>query len=208
MRALLVGSTGRVGQAFLELALGGGHGVTAIARDTSRVKLNHPHLTVVQADVLDRESLRNVFGAEPFDAAVNVAGADPLKPSALVTQAASNLIPLLEEFGVKRYLGITGTAQMPKTRIGELSSFMLRRTPVRHAIRDHTGALSVVKSSSLDWFLVGCPWIKDGPATGRFQRSKVFPGGMRSIHPGDVASRLYEEFERPTLHRQIEGIWY
>ncbi len=208
MKALLIGTTGRTGQAFLKLALDGGHDITAVARDPSRVKMVHPLLTVVSADVLDKESLRKVFQPDGYDAAVNVVGADPLKPSTLVTQAAANLVPLLETYGVSRYLGITGTAEMPKTALGAIATFVLKRTPVRHAIRDHDGAIAIVKASSLDWFLVGCPWIKDGPARGSFRRSTVYPGGMRTIHPGDVALRLFEEFESPSIHCAIEGIWY
>ncbi len=208
MRALVIGATGRVGSAFVEQALAAGHEVTVLVRDPARVDLTHRGLTVVKCDVLDAPALAAAYRAGSWDALVDVVGADPLKPSTLVTDAAAALVPLATAAGTPRYLGITGTAQMPKTLLGRISSLVLRLTPVRHGARDHDGAFAIVRASSLDWFLVGCPWIKDGPTVGAYRRSRVFPGGMRTIHPGDVAGRLFEEFERPSVHKGIEGIWY
>ena len=208
MKAILIGATGRVGQSFLELVLGAGHEVTVLARDPSRIHLTHKKLNVLKADVLDKDGLSQAYRSGKWDALINVVGGNPLKPSTIVTNAAEVLVSLAMECGTRRYLGITGTAEMPKTLFGKISIFLTKRTPIGNGIRDHDEALSIIKNSSLDWFLVGCPWIKDGPTKGNFKRNKVFSGGMRTIHPGDVAQRLLEEFEEPTIHCGIEGIWY
>jgi putative NADH-flavin reductase len=177
-------------------------------RDPAKLAATDPGLTVVAGSVTDERALGEAFAAERWDAVVNTVGADPLKPSTLVTDAARLLVPLAEAAKVPRYLGITGTAQMPRSMAGKISITLLRRTPVRHAARDHDGAFAIVRASTLDWTLIGCPWIKDGPTVGQFRSSDVFPGGMKTIHPGDVALALYQELESPSVHRGIRGIWY
>jgi putative NADH-flavin reductase len=203
----MLGATGRVGMEFLQLALAAGHRVSALVRDPSKVA-GSPSLTLFTGDIHDEGALRTSFRSGTWDAVVNVIGTDPLKPSTLVTDAARALVALCEETQTSRYLAISGTAEMPHTRIGAVSIFMMRRTPVGHGIRDHDSAFKVVAGSSLDWALVGCPWIKDGPGRGSYTTAAVFPGGMKSIHPADVAVALFRELETPAHHRQIFGIWY
>lgn len=207
MNIFLLGATGRVGREFLRLALAAGHTVSALVRDPSKIAAA-PSLTLFAGDVYDEAALRSSFGSASWDAVVNVIGTDPLKASTLVTDAARVLVAQCEESKTARYLAISGTAEMPHTRIGGITIFIMRRTPVGHGIRDHDGAFEIVATSSLDWALVGCPWIKDGPGLGTYQTADVFPGGMKSIHPADVAAALIREVEEPAHHRQIFGIWY
>jgi putative NADH-flavin reductase len=203
----MLGATGRVGKKFLQLALAAGHTVTALVRDPSKVA-PAPSLTLFTGDVHDEVTLRASFCSGRWDAVVNVIGAEPLKPSTLVTDAARILVALCEETQTSRYLAISGTAEMPHTTIGRVTIAIMRRTPVGHGIRDHDGAFTIVAGSSLDWALVGCPWIKDGPGSATYTEAEVFPGGMKTIHPADVALALFRELETPAHHRQIFGIWY
>jgi len=80
-------------------------------------------------------------------------------------------------------------------------------TPVRHAIKDHQGAFEIIKASTLDWTLAGCPWIKDGLGTTNYVESDVFPGGMKVIHPRQVADFLTKVLDKPEYFRRIVGIW-
>lgn len=208
MKVFLVGATGRVGTEFLRLALTADHEVTALVRDPAKLTVSDPRLKAVTGDLRDAAALDAAYCLGTWDVVVNLAGADPLKASTVVTDSARALVPLAEAARTPRYLGITGTAQMPKTFLGRISIAVLRRTPVRHAASDHDGALSVIKASTLDWTLVGCPWIKDGPTRGTFQQSTVFPGGMRRIHPGDVALALLEQLGHPASRGSIVGVWY
>jgi len=203
----LLGATGRVGTEFLRLALSSGYQVTALVRDPAKVA-ESAGLTVFAGDVHDAEALASAFRSRAWDAVVNVIGADPLKPSTLVTDAAHALVALCEQTGTSRYLAISGTAEMPHTTNGGVTVALMRRTRVGHGVRDHDGAFAVVQASSLDWALVGCPWIKDGPTRGAFTVADVFRGGIKTIHPGDVALALFGELDNPAHHRQIFGIWY
>jgi hypothetical protein len=137
---------------------------------------------------------------------VNTVGTDPAKPSTIVTDTARAIVAAMRAGGVRRYVAISGTAQMAKTPLGALSIAILRLTPVGNALRDHEGAFAIVTASGLDWTLAGCPWIKDGPARGYREHAK-FPGGMKSIAPGDVAAFLVDVLDEPSYSRRIVGIW-
>ena len=131
------------------------------------------------------------------------------KPSTVVTDSARCIVAAATASGIPRYLGVTGTAEMPRKNIfGKLSTFLLRLTPVGNAIRDHDCAFSIVSKSTLDWTLAACPWVKDGPARGNYKTSLTFPGGNKFIYPADVAHFLVRELTVHNASRQVVGIWY
>ena len=136
-------------------------------------------------------------------------GGDPLKPSTLVTDAARSILAAVKTAGVPRYLGVTGTAEMPsKTLIGRLSTIILRLKPVGNSIRDHDGAYALVSQSGLDWMLAGCPLVKEGPRRGGYKTSLVFPGGNKFIYPPDVADLFVRELTAKAHSGQVVGLWY
>jgi len=203
MHVLVLGATGRVGTEVVRRASEAGHEVTAFVRDPARLKVRPAHVAV--GDIARQETLVAALSGG-IDAVVNTVGADPLKPSTIVTDTARAIVAAMQAGGVRRYVAISGTAQMPKTPLGALSIAILRLTPVGNAIRDHQGAFAVIAASGLDWTLAGCPWIKDGADRGYREHAK-FPGGMKSIVPGDVAAFLVSVLERPSYSRRIVGIW-
>jgi uncharacterized protein YbjT (DUF2867 family) len=203
MRVLVLGATGRVGTEVARRAGEAGHEVTAFVRDPARLKVPTAHVAV--GDIGRAETLAAALSAG-CDAVVNAVGADPLKPSTIVTDTARAIVAAMQAAAVRRYVAITGTAQMPKTPLGALSVAILRLTPVGNAIRDHQGAFDIVTQSDLDWTLAGCPWIKEGAARGYAEHAK-FPGGMKTITPTDVAAFLVHVLDHPTYTRRVVGLW-
>lgn len=206
MKIILFGATGRVGKAVAEKCLAAGHQVTALVRDKTRMSLDHEHLTLVEGDVCNPESLQQLRTRD-CEVVINVIGADPLKPSTLFTDTTRAIIALLSERKSKRYLAITGTAQMEKTRWGKFTIAILKKSPVGHGVRDHQNAFNVLTHSHLDWTLVGCPYIKDGTEKGHYRTSTVFPGGFKTIHPPDVANEIFLQLNQART-QEIMGVWY
>ena len=208
MHVLVFGATGRVGTSVVEQAAAAGHQVTAFVRDPKRLKVSAAGVRTAVGDIYQPDTVAAALGQE-IDAVVVVVGADPLKPSTVVTDTARAVVAAMQTRGVKRYLGITGTAEMPeKSLLGEVSTAVLRVTPVGHAARDHDGAFAIVSKSGLAWTLAGCPYIKDGPTLGQYHTESVFPGGFKTIHPGDVAHFLVRELDAQKYPNQVVGIWY
>jgi len=206
MRVLVLGATGRVGSEATRLALSAGHEVTAFVRDPAKFR-GDAAVRLMVGDLSRPDSFAAALQAG-CDAVLNAVGVDPLKPSTFVTDSTRGIVAAMEAAKVTRYVAVSGTANMPqKTAFGAVTAFALGLTPVRHAMRDHRGAFDIVRNSTLDWSLAGCPWIKDGAASGAYVESAVFPGGFKSIQPGDVAHFLTKILARSDYSRKITGIW-
>jgi putative NADH-flavin reductase len=204
-RVIVFGATGRVGTGFLAYALDAGHQVTAFVRTPAKLTVRHPNLNVVQGDATVLADVTRAL--EPgFDAVVMTVGADPLKPSTVVQDSVKTIVEAMNTTGVRRYLGITGTAQMPATPMGAVTQFFIRRLIA--AAADHQRAFETVVGSTLDYALVACPYIKDGARTGAYQiEPGRFPGGFKTISAPDVADFLAKEVGERRYHRQTVGIW-
>ena len=205
MDVLLLGSTGRVGKCVMDVVLSKGHRVTVLVRDKNKINLNHNDLKVIEGDVYDWSLLKDLSKLH-FDAIINLIGGNPLKPSTAVADAAISVASFFTE---KTYLYIAATtvAQMKKTFFGHLSVAALELSNLKHAIADHQKAFEIIKASELNWRLVGCPAIKNGLARGNFKNAGVFPGGFKTIYPGDVALVIANQLET-NINKGITGVWY
>lgn len=219
---VILGATGRVGAVTIDLALADGFRVTAVARTPEQVRREHPRLTVVQGDTTDVHSLERALreaaprapgerGAESSEAGgaptvVMAVGANPLRPSTVVTDTVANLVRVMPELGLHRYLGVGGVAQMPATPAGRVTQTVIRRG-IKAAV-DHQHAYDALVASELDWVVAGCPYIRDGHPSGRaLEHRAPFPGGFRVVSPRDVAVFLARHLQDRTAHRQIIGLW-
>ncbi len=205
-RVIVFGSTGRVGASLLEYALNAGHHVTAFARTPAKVTLRHANLSVVQGDTTDPESVARALEAG-FDVIVMAVGANPLRPSTVVQDSVKVITEAMKAAGLTRYLGVSGSAQLPATPLGAISLFFVRLLIA--AATDHQRAYEIVADTSLDYALAACPYINDGKHTGKYHlETGKFPGGFKIISAHDVADFLTREIAEARYHRQAVGIWY
>lgn len=207
MNLLLLGATGRVGHRFLELASRTDHRVTALVRDASRLpKGLGPRVRVLTGNVLEPGLVQRTLHDERYDAVVNVLGGG-LARSSLVTDSTRLAAEAMRTEGVSRYAGISVLTLMPATVPGRVTAAVLGSTFLRHVDHDHHGALEALRQSDLDWVMVACGKIDDGPGGAPLTRAERFPGGYRAIDTGDVARELWRELETPEHHRAAVGVW-
>jgi uncharacterized protein YbjT (DUF2867 family) len=113
-KVLIVGATGGTGRQLVEQALERGHLVTALARDPSALRVEHPRLTVVRGDVLDYLAVEAAVRGQ--DAVLSALGHKRFfYPTRILSEGTRNLLRALETHGVRRFvcetaLGI-GTAR-------------------------------------------------------------------------------------------------
>jgi uncharacterized protein YbjT (DUF2867 family) len=205
---VVFGATGRVGASVVEQTLAAGHRVTAAVRRPEAVAVRHDRLRVVAADTTRPQTVTDALAsAEPVSAVVMAVGADPLKPSTLVTDSVRSIVGTMQQLGLARYVGVSGTANMPTTTLRARLSLV----PVKRFIKaaaDHAAAYEIVRDSPLDYALAGCPYIRDGQPAPRGHREVPgpFPGGFKVITPAEVAQFLVREAIQPRYHRQLVGI--
>ena len=206
MKILIFGATGRVGRSIVAKSLKKGHEVVAFIRNRNKLTVQSDNLSVQEGDIYDTDALEKLEHID-FDLVINVIGADPLKPSTIFSDATKLILELLSRKPDKRYLAITGIAQMDKTLFGEITIQILKLTPVKNAIADHQNAYNQVAQSNINWTLVGCPYIKDGAEKGSFPTGSQFTGGFKIIYPDDVATAIVQEIDKEDFQK-IVGIWY
>src|SRR5713226_7091416 len=94
-RVLIVGATGGTGRQLVEQALERGHVVTALARDPSALRVEHPRLTVVRGNVLDYPSVEAAVRGQ--DAVLSALGHKQFfRPTRTLSEGTRNLLHAME----------------------------------------------------------------------------------------------------------------
>lgn len=101
LQVLVYGATGNIGAHIVDEALARGHYVTAVSRDPSSIARQHPNLTAVAGDLLDRDSiLQLVAGKDVVVTSVRgVIGDDDDPKNSLQYIAVVGVVEQLRELG-------------------------------------------------------------------------------------------------------------
>ena len=164
MRLLVIGATGKLGQAVVRQAAARSHGVTALARDPDRVP-PRDSLRVVRGDVLVPESLDAALAGQ--DAVVCALGTpSPRRPSTLLTDGTQNLVAAMARQGVRRLVCVTLLGVADSARSASPAYRRLILPMLSPMLPDKRGQEAAVRGSDLDWVIVRPPRFVGGPATG------------------------------------------
>jgi uncharacterized protein len=208
VRIIVFGANGRVGSCVVTQAVGAGHSVTAFVRDGKKVPAGIDGVSIVEGDALSEVSVGSALDGS-FDAVISAIGvAGGLARTTLVTDATRVITTQMKGRGLRRYLAVSGIAEMKPSFAGNVTIAILRATPIGNAIRDHDGAFEIVTASGLDWTLAGCGYIQSGQRRNTYKTSLTFPGGFKIVHPPDVADLIVGELTDRKFVRQVVGIWY
>ena len=177
---LIYGASGEVGERLLNEALRRNHHVTAVSRDTSRIAAPRPHLEVVEGDVLDPDSVRELVAGRDL-VLLSVRGAaggsrDPGQTVHLLGIRALVTALRAEPAGKTRLL-IVGGAGSLEVRPGVTYAESIPRLfylfvprGLRQEIEGHRLALEFLATvDDVHWTYVSAPKkLKPGPRTGNY----------------------------------------
>lgn len=169
MKLLVFGSTGGTGRELVRQALSHGHDVTAFARDTTKLELDHDGVTVVPGDVTDAAAVRAAVPGH--DAVLCALGAPALVRTTVRTDGTRNIVAAMEDAGVRRLvcqssLGVGDSLAVPMPRYVRLVFPLV----LRRAFADHEGQEHLIRRSTLDWTIVRPTKMVDGERTGAYRR--------------------------------------
>jgi putative NADH-flavin reductase len=206
MRILVLGATGRTGQAFLEQGLTRGHHLTAFVRSPEKLTHRPPRLSVVKGDPRRAEALAEALPGH--DAVLSALGPRPreaMTSSTLLTTSAASTIAAMRTAGIRRLAVVSAAFLFPGG--GPLVS--LGRFLFRAHIR-HTRAMEdTVRTSSLQWTLVRPPRLVDSPDPSYRAAVDALPSGMRVgawLSWTGVAAFLLDSLEHDRYLGQLVGI--
>jgi putative NADH-flavin reductase len=200
MKITVCGATGRIGQELVKRALAGGHDVTAIVRDRSRLPIRSDRLEALVADVFDGEAI--VPAIKGRDAVLSAVGPRPNGPTTVCSDTAAALRWAMREAGVRRLLVVSAAGPYVDSGDDPLTRFVVKpilRRVLREGWADLTRAEEVIRASGLDWTILRPSRLTDKPATGRMRRrlDRNLPLGMFTPR-AEVAMEMLRVLNDPT----------
>lgn len=208
MRLLIVGATGGTGRRLVTQALERGFWVTALVRNPAKLRIDHPRLTVVQADVLDGTSLDAAMRGQ--EAVLCALGHNRyFYPTRILSVGTRNILRAMETHGVRRLvcmssLGIGDSAG----RMGVYYTLFVIPLILPFYFWDKTRQERAISGSHVDWTIV-----RPGALTNGSKRGRVRHGGRIGnfiwtvrVSRTDVADFMIDQVASSTYLRTAVGV--
>ena len=199
MKILILGSTGGTGQQLVAQSLKQNYEVTALARDPSKIKINHERLTVVKGSVLDKDVVANALDGK--DAVLSALGVGKsLKSKDLISNAVRIIIPAMNEKNVKRLVFLSAFGVGETFKQADFIQRIIFKVFLRNIYADKSKADDQIRRSTLDWALVYPVLMTDTPGTGKYKvGEKLEMKGMPKISRADVAEFMLRQLKDNTF---------
>ncbi len=208
LNILVYGATGKVGSHVVDEALRRGHHVTAVSRDPSRIKLQHPNLTTVQGDLLDSASIAELAANQ--DVVIlsvrGLVGKSETPENVLQRIAVEKVVDVLRILGdsAPRLIHVGGAGSLV-VKPGVLYADELRKSSLPKGleleIQGQRLALEYLRTvTDVKWTYATPPKnFTDGKRTGTFRiggdKLMTDDRGRSSISRADFAVALIDEAE-------------
>jgi putative NADH-flavin reductase len=207
-RVLIVGATGGTGRQLVAQALERGHVVTALARDPSALRIEHPQLRVVRGDVLDYVSVE--AAVQDQEAVISALGHKRFfQPTHILSDGTQNLLHAMEAQGVRRFvcetaLGIGDSAG----RMGLYYTFFVIPFVLPFYFWDKTRQERLIAASSVNWVIVRPGALTNGPKRGRYQHGRKVGSFLSTVRisRADVADFMLNQITDSTYVRTAPGV--
>jgi putative NADH-flavin reductase len=214
MKILLIGATGNIGQRILKEILSKGYEVTAAQRHPEKLRAQHPHLTVIKADLLDETELPSLLsGYDLIISAISAAGAPTPEQ---FKKANDNLIAALQGKPDQRLIIVGGagnTEVAPGVRV--VHSPIMDSLPEewKPDIFAHAYVLDQYKASEVNWtYFSPARDVEPGERTGKYRVGTgnmiIDDNGNSQISMEDYAAALVDEIEDQRFVKQQMSIGY
>lgn len=154
MQIFLLGGTGRTGQQLIDLALAGGHEVTAFVRSPWKVRRHEPGLRVVEGDPRDSPALgRALAGHEAVITALGPSPGSAVTSTTLLEESTAATVKAMWSTGVERIAAVSTALLFPG---GGLAVAIARRLIAPH-LEDSLRMEGLLAGSGLRWTIARPP---------------------------------------------------
>ena len=180
-RVLIIGATGGTGRELVTQALERGYTVTALVRDPSRLQVDHPHLTIIQGDVLDKGTVEAAIRGQ--DAVLSALGHKRFfHPTRILSEGTRNIVRAMETHGVPRLvcetsLGIGGSAG----RMGLYYTLFVIPVILPFYFWDKTRQERTIAESHVEWVIVRPGVLTNGDKRGRCRHGRDVGGFLLTV---------------------------
>lgn len=207
-RILIVGATGGTGRQLVVQGLERGYDVTALVRDPSRLQVDHPQLTVVRGDVLDRASVDAAMHGQ--EAVVSALGHRRFfYPTRILSEGTQNILRAMETHGVKRLvcetsLGIGDSAG----RMGLYYTLFTIPVILPFYFWDKTRQERMIAASNVEWVIVRPGVLTNASRSGRYRHGRHVGGFFWTVRisRADVADFMLDQLVSDACLRAAPGV--
>ena len=207
-KLLIIGGTGGTGRQLVEQALERDYTVTVLARDPSKLKLNHPQLKILQGDILEYDSVDAAIRGQ--DAVISALGHKKFfYPTRILSEGTRNLLRAMGNHDVPRLicetsLGIGNSVG----RMGLYYTLFVVPVILPFYFWDKTRQEKLIAASKLEWVIV-----RPGVLTNRKKRGEYRHGPhvgnfiwTVKISRADVADFMLNQINSNTYLRKTVGV--
>lgn len=207
-RVLIVGATGGTGRQLVAQALERGYEVTALVRDPSALRVEHPRLHVMRGDVLDYPSVESAMQAQ--EVVLCALGHKRFfQPTRILSEGTRNILRAMETHGVRRLvcetaLGIGDSAW----RMGLAYTFFVIPFILPFYFWDKTRQERVIAASRVTWVIVRPGALTDGARRNSYAHGRRVGSVVRTVRisRADVADFMLNQMTDNTYVRAAPGV--
>jgi putative NADH-flavin reductase len=207
MKVIIFGATGFSGQAILAEAIKQGHEVTVLVRDSSKVKINHNNLRIVEGNVLDSQKVAFVIqNQEAVIQWLGVGGKGDGNPTTFISEATKVIVDEIQKQQIKRLIALSNVgagnsvAFQPWFFTKIILPYFLKWLKV--IIDDKNRMEPIIMNSNLNWTIVRCPNIVDKPTKGKYNATLDGKGLKLSITLDDLSKFIVGQLKETTFNKQ------
>lgn len=207
-RVLIVGATGGTGRMLVSQALERGLQVTALVRDRSQLEGGHPHLTIVQGDVLEASSLKAAMTGQ--DAVLSALGHKRFfGPTRILSEGSRNILRAMEDHKVPRLICETSLGIGDSVgRLGLYYTLFVIPVILAFYFWDKTRQEQIIAGSKVEWIIVRPGALTNGEKCGKLRHGHSVGSYVltASISRADVADFMLNQLESDTYLRSAVGV--
>lgn len=188
---VILGAAGRTGILLVDEALKAGFKVTGFIRKGEKLEARD-NLVVIEGDARKSEDLEFALGGQ--DVVISTLGSTKIKDD-LITESTNALIKAMHANKVKRVIMMSSFLASGRLKINPVSWLVSKLMGA--VVDDKQSGEELLKSSDLDWTIVYCTRLGDGPRTGM---ARIVPNEEKvttnnGIDRADVAEFFAKEAE-------------
>lgn len=167
MKLLIIGGTGGTGQELIKQALEQGHHLTALVRNPEKVKIAHPHLSIIKGNVLDFDKVQEAVAGQ--DAVLSALGHRRyFIKTTILSEGTKNIIHAMEKHHVNRFICITSLGiGDSRFKLGLYYTLFVIPVIIFFYFLDKAKQEKLIRSSKLNWTIVRPGQLTNGKKRGR-----------------------------------------
>jgi len=209
MKFLLIGATGRTGEAIVKQGLAEGHDITALVRDASKVEVSDPHLHVVAGDILNAHDVDAAMAGQ--DAVICSLGTGvTFKHVTLFSDGTQHLLDAMHKHAIRRIVCITGIGAGDSRGHGGFFYDHVVEPTVLHTIyEDKDRQEELLRQSDRDWIIVRPGQLTNDEATGKYRVLLDLTGvTVGKVARADVAAFVLQQLTSDDFLRRTPLLTY